>query len=504
MILDSILSLPYTMICLQLAPAILLVVGMMGLLIWNQVAGLQLEPVTRGLILRRSAALIAWVGALVALAYLFAGFRGGFLCYRVDAFVWAVQAALLGMTGMAAWMARRESEEIYGAEFLFLLLVAGMGLTILVAATELVLLLVALETASLASYLLAGWRRGSEESAEAGLRYFVMGAMASACLLYGFSLFYGMAGSTDLAVIREQMLSKPTGLLTLVAWSMVLVGFGFKLAAAPFHAWAPAVYQASPLPLVVIVAGATKLAAAVAFVRLLGAGMLPSGSVGWSPVTDIWVILLQILAMISVLWGNSAALSQKDIRRFLAYSGTAHIGYLFVGASAASMDGTVAALFYAILYGLGTAGLVFLLAAWDDVLLGETTIAAWAGIGRRHPWTGGLMLILVLSAAGLPPAAGFVGKFALFLAAVEPPLSGWALPAVALALIGACLGFFYYLRLLRVIFLDVADAPVPRGTPAKGPLIGASVAAALILLLGIYPAPVLAFLGDWAGVLLGR
>ncbi len=374
------------------------------------------------------------------------------------------------------------------AEFTAIVLFATCGFTLMAAANQLLVAFLAIELASLSLYILAGFDKTSPASAEAGLKYFLFGGMSAAFLLFGFSLLYGLSGSIRLDQIASQYLMQGLTPLAIVALVMVLVAFGFKAAAAPFHLWAPDVYQGAPAPAAALIASASKLAGLVFFTRLLWPGLgAGAGTVAHLPVTVGWAPVVALISGASLLLGNFGALAQANVRRLLAYSAIAHAGVLLLGVIAAGRVGAAPLVYYAATYGLATVGafgVISVLEASGPV----QALADLAGLHRRSPLLAGCLAIYVLSLAGIPPLAGFFGKFAVFasvlrVGGVAGP-TGW-LTLLAIAL--SAVALYYYLLILKQALVAKPDAkagPVAIPAPAAVALV---LAAVLLVALGVAP-----------------
>lgn len=366
---------------------------------------------------------------------------------------------------------------------LFLFAVGGMLL--FPAANDLLTMFVALEIMSLPLYLLAGMaRRRRLLSQEAALKYFLLGAFSSAFFLYGAALVYGFAGTVNLGGIADAVTAQPqmSGLL-LGGMALMAVGMLFKVAAVPFHSWAPDVYQGAPTPVTGFMAAGVKVAAFGALLRLM---YVAFGGAAWDWRPAFWVI-----AALTFFVGAVVALVQTDIKRMLAYSSIAHAGFLLLGVISVTPEGLASTMFYLVTYGLATIG------AFGVVMLirddsGETTgMDSWRGLGRDHPWLAGAFALFLLSFAGIPLTAGFIGKFSVFAAAAAAG-QGWL---VLLAVLASAITAFFYVRVIVVMFFSdpVGDGPqvaVPSWFTKTAIIAGA----ATTLVLGIFPQPVL----DWA------
>jgi len=364
----------------------------------------------------------------------------------------------------------------YG-EFYPLLLFATAGAMLMIISTNLMVIFLGLEVLSLALYVLAGLARVEVRSEEAALKYFLLGAFASAFFLYGIALLYGASGSVDMGEIgarwRESRFGETDHALLTASLALMLVGLGFKAALAPFHMWTPDVYQGAPTVVTAYMAAVSKVAAFGVLLRLLSAAM---------PMFALWAPILWVLALLSMLVGNLAALVQRDAKRMLAYSSIGHAGYLAVGLVSMNPTGLTGVLFYLVVYALmtvGAFGVLSLMARAGDA----TSVDALRGLGRRQPFAALAMVVLMLSLAGVPPTVGFWGKWYLFLGALE---GGQTLLAMVLALTSV-VGAAYYLRLTFSLYAEPAEPSVARwGVPA--PMV-VCLLACLIGLVGLGIAP---------------
>jgi NADH-quinone oxidoreductase subunit N len=371
------------------------------------------------------------------------------------------------------------------SEYVALLLFAATGFTLMAAAQQLLVVFLALELASLSLYVLAGFDLSRRESAEAALKYFLFGGMSAAFLLFGFSLIYGLTGSIELPRIAYVLAHQPASPLLEVALIMILVSFGFKMAAAPFHLWAPDAYEGAPAPAAALIASASKLSALVLFTRLLWTGF---GSAGGNFLRPGWVPTVALLAGASMMLGNLAALAQTNVRRLLAYSAIAHAGSLMLGVITVGTAGPGPVFYYAATYGFATVGAFAVVER-----VGECQrITDLAGLYRRSPLLAGCLLVFILSLAGIPPLAGFFGKFFVFSAAFN--IGGLAGPAGLLALAALLLSIvslYYYLLILKQALVLAPPANAPRiETPSLAAL-ALITCAALIILLGVFPSTIL-------------
>lgn len=383
-------------------------------------------------------------------------------------------------------LARGNNSLPHHGEYLALLLLATIGLMLLVGSEELLLIFIGLELTGLSLYVLAGFDKNDLRSAEAGLKYFLFGSTASAFTLFGISLVYGMCGTTNLIAIGAK-LSTITPLLA-AGIVMTLIGFAFKIAAAPFHLWAPDAYQGAPIASAAFIASGSKVASFVVLGKIVLVGFGPAqGAAGWHAMVAGWAPLLAALAALSILIGNLVALAQSNVRRLLAYSAVAHAGYTLLGLIAGGREGFSATLFYTTVYAFTLVG-AFGVVAMVRRETGGDDFADFSGLRARSPLLAGCMAIFMLSLAGLPPLAGFFGKFYLFSAALRIGGNHGLLWLVALALFGSLISFYYYLMVLKVIFVDKSSRT---GALLQLDLLqrtSITVLAGIVLFLGIFPA----------------
>jgi NADH-quinone oxidoreductase subunit N len=343
-------------------------------------------------------------------------------------------------------------------EFYLLLLVSTIGMILMASAANLIMLFLAIETTSIPLYILAGFYKLDDRSTESGYKYFLFGAMTSAVMLYGFSLIYGFTGTTDIYEITEQISSGDVSLtLAIGTLILVMVGFGFKISVVPFHFWAPDVYEGAPTPVAGFLSTASKAAGFAVLMRILLTVYADPA------VIPYWVIIIAALSVFSMTLGNALAISQKNIKRLLAYSSIAHAGYALIGVAALSDLGIASVVFYLVVYVVTNLAAFGIVAAFGRIS-GSDQIADYAALSRRSPTLALIMLVTFLSLAGMPPLGGFVAKFFVFAAAVKAGL-------VWLAIIGvlnAIVGLYYYLVVLKVVYLyrsEDEETPVPVTRP---------------------------------------
>jgi len=415
---------------------------------------------------------------------------GGVL--MLDTLATATRVGVVTLAALAVALLPSPARLRHPAEFVAILLCATTGFTLMAAANQLLIVFLAVELASLSLYVLAGFDKTRPESAEAALKYYLFGGMAAAFLLFGFSLLYGLTGSLDLDMIAAQLSMRGPSPLLLVALGMVLVAFGFKAAAAPFHLWAPDVYQGAPAPAAALIASASKLAGLVVFTRLLWPGLGSAvGTIAHVPITVGWAPVVALIAAASLLLGNIGALAQTNVRRLLAYSAIAHAGAMLLGVIAAGRLGPGPLFYYAATYGLAAVGAFGVLSVLEATGPAQK-LTDLAGLYKRSPLLAGCLAIFVLSLAGIPPLAGFFGKFAVFAAVLRlgglgGPVGWLAIAAIALSAVG----LYYYLLILKqaLVATPAEDAPAVKiPLPAALALL---TAAALLVVLGVLPSLVL-------------
>lgn len=350
-------------------------------------------------------------------------------------------------------------------EFYLIVIVSTLGACLVSSSANLIMVFIALETISIPLYILATFKRDDPRSSESGMKYFLFGSFASAIMLYGFSLLYGFTGQLDLYRIAEFLGTEAfaeNAIPVLGAMVMVVVGFGFKISAAPFHFWTPDVYEGAPTPVTAFVSVASKAASFALLTRFFVAVFPVELVIGGENIQAFWVPLMSVLATVTMSVGNVLALAQRNIKRLLAYSSVAQAGYTLIGVASIQAETEIAVAsigFYMFMYTFTN-----LLAFAVVIIFSETNntdaIADFAGLSKRNPWLAIMLTIAFLSLAGLPPAAGFVGKFFLFNAAIQ---SGLAWLAVV-GIINSLVAVYYYLVVVKVIYFDEADEaiqPVP-------------------------------------------
>ena len=375
-----------------------------------------------------------------------------------------------------------EVQHIRHGEYYGLILFGSVGMMLMSSATELVLIFIALEISSIATYILAGFRRRVAISTESSLKYFLLGSFATAFFLYGIALMFGATGSTSIPVIAQQLRGHAP-FLAFVAIALMFVGIGFKLAAAPFHVWTPDVYEGAPAPIVGLMSTAPKAAAFAVLLRILFA----AGAPGW-----FWMVWIS--AALSMTLGNIGALVQSNVKRLLAYSSIAHAGYLLVAflgpAQAGYQLGISAAVFYTAAYAAMNVGAFCIVAHLAGS--GERTVSIddYAGLSRRAPWLAAMLTIFLLSLIGIPATGGFFAKFYVFNAALKANLVWLTIIGVA----NSAIASYYYLRLIVVMYMrEPSEAPAPIARLPWSMATAVALSAAATLYLGIWPNRVLEY-----------
>ncbi len=370
--------------------------------------------------------------------------------------------------------------DLFKGEYFVLGLFAVLGMMILVSAHSLLTVYLGLELLSLSLYAMVAMNRESRTAAEAAMKYFVLGALASGMLLYGMSMIYGATGTLDLAAIRDSVAAmEGRNLILILGLVFVIVGIAFKLGAVPFHMWVPDVYEGAPTSVTLFIGSAPKIAAFGMLMRLLVDG-LPS-------LQGDWTAMLIILSVLSMGVGNIIAIAQTNLKRMLAYSTIAHVGFLFLGIIAGNNAGYSASMFYIIVYAFMSLGGFAMIVLLGHAGFEADRIEDFKGLNDRNPWYAFLMLILLMSMAGVPPFLGFWAKWSVLREVVAADMIWLAVVAVIFSIVGV----FYYLRVIRMMYFEKAPAapPVVAG-PDMHMMVSANALA--ILALGVYPGGLLA------------
>ncbi|MGH9339709.1 MAG: NADH-quinone oxidoreductase subunit N [Acidobacteriota bacterium] len=379
-----------------------------------------------------------------------------------------------------------EKDSLFYGEFFTLLLFATVGMCVMASSADLILTFLGLEILSISTYVLASFREREVRSTESAWKYFILGAFSTAFLLYGIAFVYGATGSTKYLQIAGRLsLNQDYPLTLLLGLGLIIVGFGFKAALAPFQVWTPDVYEGAPVPITAHLAVGSKAAAFVAFLRVLYQ-VLPDLSADWQ-------LILWASAALTMFVGNVAALTQSNIKRMLAYSSIAHAGYLLVGLNANNKLGAESVLFYLIAYALMTLGAFAVVQAYGRLNERYVNINDYSGMGYRNPFLSISLSVFLISMAGIPATAGFMGKLFLFAAAIESEM--YAL--VILGLIASAIGVYYYLRVIVLMYMQH-----PEGEAATGLTLPMAVRIAIVIMLigtfylGLYPGPFLSLASE--------
>jgi NADH-quinone oxidoreductase subunit N len=400
-----------------------------------------------------------------------------------DPLVRLVKVGVLALTLLTVVISIESNFTEHVGEYLALVLLAAVGMMFLVSAEDLLMIFIALELTSLSLYILTAFNKRNVKSAEAALKYFLFGGMSAAFTLFGLSLVYGLSGSTGLREIAAK-LDRPTlDPLLAAALVMTVIGFGFKIAAAPFHLWAPDAYQGAPTPSAAFIASGSKVASFFILARVMMVAFAhATGSGTWHAFVPGWLPLLAVLAAMSIFLGNLTAIAQTNVKRLLAYSAIAHGGYALLGVLANGPQGVSSLVYYVTTYGLTVMG-AFGVVGLVEERAGEARLADFAGLGRREPVLAFCMMIFMLSLAGIPPLAGFFGKFYLFAAAAGGARDLGLLWLVIFAIAMSAVSLYYYLQVLKQIYVVEAPADMPRlAAPLSGRVAVGLVALAVVAL----------------------
>lgn len=461
---------------LRILPEILLTVT--GVLV------MLFEPLLRPKASRKPLGLLAVLGTLAAIAasvyqlYIPAG-TAFFGTVRSDAFSVFFHLVIGGIVLVTLLISLDyfESHTSYVGEYYALILFGAVGMMLMTSSVELLMVFISLEISSISTYILAGFRKRSATSPEASIKYFLLGSFATSFFLYGIALCYGATGSTNIYEIAKGVAGGASPLLLTVAFGMMLIGLGFKVSLAPFHVWTPDVYEGAPAPVVGLMSTAPKAAAFAVLLRITYDA--------YGSATHIWMPLIWILAVLSMTIGNLGALTQRNVKRMLAYSSIAHAGYLLVAFTALAPMGIAAASFYTAAYAAMNVGAFAVISYLSGFNEARTNLSDYAGIARRHPVACAAFAVFLISLIGIPFTAGFFGKFYIFTAAVN---SGNAWLAV-IGLLNSGVAAFYYLRALGQMYM-VPEEPArePDTVRARpGFVLGLAILVLAVFVLGIFP-----------------
>jgi NADH-quinone oxidoreductase subunit N len=426
--------------------------------------------------------LLGLVGAMIASGLLWGRPAASFQqMIALDDFALFFNAIFCVTTGMVLLLSigyiRRQGIE--AGEYYVLVLFAAVGMMLMASALDLVVVFLGLETMSISLYVLAGFFPTRGSSNESAMKYFLLGAFASGFFLYGMALLYGATGTTKLEGLGAA-LGDVRDPLVLAGLALLLVGFGFKTSAVPFHQWAPDVYEGAPTPVTALIASGAKAAAFAALVRVLVATRV---------MEPQWAALLWLLAVLTMTVGNVVAIAQGNLKRMLAYSSIAHVGYLLVGLVSGLSLGVAAVLFYLVVYSVATVGAFGVILLLEREGVEAVDLEGYGGLGARHPLLALALTICLLSLIGMPPTAGFVGKFYLFSAAIRGDFVWLAVIAVLNSVVAA----YYYLRLIVFMYMRDPEGPETRVALTSAAVASLALAVGATLYLGLLPERVFAF-----------
>lgn len=395
----------------------------------------------------------------------------------VDSYTWFFNLLILIAAGLTVLISEKylADDDLRMPEYFVLLLFASAGMMFMVSGNHLLTIFVGLETLSISVYILTGILPGNPKSSEGALKYLVLGGFSSAVFLYGAALLYGSTGSLALPGIMKHLQTGPVGTLAYIGMGLLLIGFAFKIAAVPFHMWTPDAYEGAPTPITGFMSVGVKAAAFAAFLRVFFDGL---------PTLEItWVQILWGLAFVTMILGNLVALTQDNIKRMLAYSSIAHAGYILVGMVAGTERGTAGVLYYLLAYtftNIGAFGVVALVGRKGEA---NVSIDDYRGLANMHPLLAIVMAIFMFSLAGLPPTAGFVGKFAIFGAAVAKGYVG----LVVVGVLTSAASVFYYFRVIMKMYMEASDGAPSRLEFSPSMMIALGIAVVAVLYIGIFP-----------------
>ena len=406
---------------------------------------------------RAIGAMISCAGCLGAIAWMIlAPHQGNFAegMLVVDPLTQFIKIALLVLTMFTILLSVDTDFTPHAGEYCALILLAAVGMMFLVSSEDILMIFVSLELTSLSLYILTAFNKRDAKSAEAALKYFLFGGMAAAFTLFGLSLLYGISGSTNLAQIANAIKGPKLDPLLVLAIVMTVIGFGFKIAAVPFHLWAPDAYQGAPAPSAAFIASGSKVASFFVFAKVVMIGFKGAeGSAAWHAYLPGWVPVLALMAAASMVLGNLAAIVQSNVRRLLAYSAIAHAGYMLLGVLGHGGQSLASLIYYVITYALTTLG-AFGVVSVVQGRTGGDRLSDFAGLSRRAPVVSFCMMIFMLSLAGIPPLAGFFGKFYVFAAVLNTAPGNLGLLWLVIVALGmSVVSLYYYLRVLKQIYV---------------------------------------------------
>ena len=440
----------------------------------------------------RNASVVAALGSFASMVLLVfvdpeVSSAGGILV--LNPFVNLVKLFVIGLSIAVCLIASDSRFTKHVGEYFALLLMATLGMCLMISSGNLLVIFLSLETTSLILYILVAFDKSSAASTEAAFKYFVYGGISAAFALFGISYLYGFGGTLEVARLADGLGARAGEPIVLLALVLVLVGFGFKIAVAPFHLWAPDAYQGAPIPAAAWIASGSKIAGFLLFANLLRSGLADqAGGAGWGGFIAGWKPVLAIFALLSMVLGNLAAIAQSNVRRLLAYSAIAHSGYAVIGVIGGDAASLAAMTYYIVTYAAAALG-AFAVIGVVERICGGSELSHFAGLSKRSPLLAFTLLVFVLSIAGIPPLPGFFGKFFVFAAALKAgPTLSENLWLVVVAIAMSTVGLYYYLKILKQVFVMEADSGDAPTTPLDWRITLTLIAlAAVVVLLGCFP-----------------
>jgi NADH-quinone oxidoreductase subunit N len=434
-----------------------------------------------------STGLVGWlaIAAMVVAAFLVLGLDSGAVAvfnglFVTDGFAVFTKVMVLGGSAVSLVMALSwlNTEAMKRYEFSVLILFATLGMMMMISANDLMSLYLGLELQSLALYVVAAFNRDNSRSTEAGLKYFILGSVASGLLLYGASLVYGFTGTTNFVLLAEVLAAGEPSIGVIVGLVFVIAGLAFKVSAVPFHMWTPDVYEGAPTPVTAFFAVAPKVAAVALFVRTL---IGPFGD-----LIDAWQQVIVVIAILSMLVGSFAAIGQSNIKRLMAYSSIGHMGYALIGLAVGTEEGIRGVLIYLAIYIVMSAGTFAVILSMRQKGRAVESISDLSGLSKTSPGMAAALTIFMFSMAGIPPLAGFFSKLYIFLAAIQ---EGFYVTAV-IGVLASVVAAYYYLRIIKVMYFDEAGEAFDRPALATRAVLWSTTF--VTLLFFAWPAPLIA------------
>lgn len=376
---------------------------------------------------------------------------------------------------------------IYFGEYYILMQSAVLGMMFLAAAKDLVMVFIGLEQMSVCFYILTGFNRKRASSNEAALKYFLLGAFASGFVVYGMALIYGAVGTLSIPSVSFYLINNSPSIIFIVGLLLFIIGFSFKIAAVPFHMWVPDVYQGAPTTVTAFMSTGGKAAAFSALLVVL----VPVFS---NLAKNNFIPLLSVLAVITMLYGSIVAIAQTDLKRMLAYSSIAHAGYMIIGLAAGNQNGVTGIVFYLAAYtfmNLGAFGVISIVEAKDN---SHVDLQSYTGLAAKYPLLAAMLTIFMFALAGIPPFAGFFGKYFVFVSAIEDHLTWLAIIGV----ISSAISAYFYLRVVVVMYFKSTDSPIDV-EPSYYALLGIFISALLVLVMGLFPNSIIQLISFFVG-----